>query len=146
MQTSLPRLTRLPTTPTRRRASSLGVLAHLPSLTASVVPGIVFGAGILALRGRERFAWLAELSQYPWEMWTISTAGLVATLAGIGDWIYHRVAGVAIGKNERKSELIALAGGGVPLFGLMSAATLSSAPGPFLIPVFLVFTFTVVAI
>src|SRR6185295_19186634 len=69
--------------------------------------------------------------------------GCIATLAGMGDWAYHRwVAKCVVGKKERDCELLALAGGGVPMFVLMSLASVSRQPLAFLLPVLVVLLFT----
>ena len=47
----------------------------------------------------------------------------VATVAGWLDWRYHRSGKTVIGRAEHHSELVALAGGGLPLFVLMAAAS-----------------------
>lgn len=131
-----------------RRAPALlqGAGRHLPSLLASLAPGAAFGAGVLVLRGTERFAWLGRPSSCPWELWTIAGAGTIATAAGIGDWLYHRLSGCAVGPIERRWELAALAGGGLPLFALMTAATLMDRPAALLLPILGVLLFTVVLI
>jgi hypothetical protein len=95
------------------------------SLVASLLPGAVF-ASALPIVGLPR--------PIPWELAIIGVAGTVATAAGVGDWLYHRRAGVAIGPNERRGELLALCCGGLPLFVLLSFASFSAQPLRFLIP------------
>jgi hypothetical protein len=57
-------------------------------------------------------------------------------LAGVADWLYHRyVFSCALCPLERRYEAIALIGGGLPLFGLMSAASLSTRPQAWLLPI-----------
>jgi hypothetical protein len=51
-----------------------------------------------------------------------------------------------VGRKERNCELLALAGGGVPMFVLMSAASLGQQPARFLVPVIVVLLFTVTLI
>ena len=53
---------------------------------------------------------------------------------------------MTIGKKERRSELLALAGGGVPLFVLMALASVAARPHLFLLPVIAVLIFTAVLI
>jgi hypothetical protein len=70
----------------------------------------------------------------------------VATAAGAADWRFHRSGKTAIGRPEHRSELLALAGGGLPLFALMAAASVLPRPHVLLIPVLVVVLFTVVMI
>lgn len=132
-----------PSTSARRAARS----ARPPwTLLALFVPGTVFGAGLFLLRHDPRFAWLAHPSAYPWELWLLGVCGAVATTAGLADWRYHRSGAAAIGGAEHRSELVALAGGGVPLFVLMSIASLLPRPALMLIPVLIAVLFTTVMI
>ena len=116
------------------------------SLLFLLLPGVGFVAGLLFLSGQPEFYWLRVPSRYPVEFWVIAFGGSAATLGGILDWRLHRREGTVIGIKERKYERIALGAGGAPLFGLMSAASLSSNPNRFLLPVLLVLLFTVVMI
>lgn len=116
------------------------------TLLALFVPSILFGIGLFLLRDDPRFAWLAHPGAYPWELWLVGVCGVIATIAGLADWRYHRSGATAIGGAEHRSELIALAGGGVPLFVLMSLASLLARPALLLIPVLLVVLFTTVMI
>ncbi|MGH7173429.1 MAG: hypothetical protein ACRELG_24355, partial [Gemmataceae bacterium] len=127
-----------------RRAARSG---RLPStLLALFVPGTLFGVGLFLLREDPRFAWLAHPSAYPWELWLLGVCGAIATTAGLADWRYHRSGAAVIGGPEHRSELVALAGGGVPLFVLMSIASLLARPVLLLIPVLIVVLFTTVMI
>lgn len=119
---------------------------HVPSLAASLAPGLAFACGLVVLAARPGFAWLASPARWPWELWTIGVAGSAATVAGVCDWIYHRRAKITVGPRERRAELIALGLGGVPLFGLMAGATLSARPAYFLVPVMVTLVFTAVTI
>lgn len=47
----------------RRRLSRHGAIA----LLAMLAPGVLFPLGLYALRDEPRFAWLRDLSAYPWE-------------------------------------------------------------------------------
>lgn len=116
------------------------------SLLALFVPTVLFGAGLFLLREDPRFDWLAHPSDYPWELWMVVVCGTTATAAGLADWRYHRSGATAIGAPEHRSELLALAGGGVPLFGLMAAASLLPRPVVLLIPILIVVLFTTVMI
>jgi hypothetical protein len=116
------------------------------ALLALFVPGILFGLGLLAVRGHPRFGWLGPWTDCPWEFWAIAVCGLVATAAGVADWRYHRSGKTVIGRPEHHSELLALAGGGVPLFVLMALASVLARPAVLLLPVLVVVLFTTVAI
>jgi hypothetical protein len=116
------------------------------NLLVSLAPGCLFGLALVALSRQPRFGWLSVPSRHPWELWVIALAGTVATAAGIADWRYHRTAGVKVGPNEHRAEFLALAGGGLPLFILMCAASVASRPHVFLLPVLIVLMGTVVLI
>ncbi|HWG47509.1 MAG TPA: hypothetical protein VN688_32400 [Gemmataceae bacterium] len=116
------------------------------TLLALFVPGVLFAVGLYLLHQNPRFAWLSRPSAYPWELWMIAGCGAIATVAGLADWRYHRSGAVAMGAPEHHSELLALAGGGVPLFVLMSIASLLARPMVLLIPVLVVVLFTTVMI
>ena len=126
----------------RRRMSRHGSSA----LTAMLAPAVLCPVGLVLLRGDPRFAWLGDIRCYPWELWSIAVCGTAATLGGFLDWRFHRGGDTVVGRREHRAHLLALAGGGLPLFGLMAAATVSPRPARFLIPVFLVLIYTVVAI
>jgi hypothetical protein len=116
------------------------------NLFALFVPGLLFVVGLFLLRDHERFSWVRDLAEYPWEFWVIALCGSIATVAGSADWAYHRSGKAAIGRKEHHSELMALACGGVPLFVLMAAASVIDRPMVLLIPVIVVLLFTVVMI
>jgi len=116
------------------------------TLLALFVPGGLFGLGLYLMRGDSRFAWLAHPWEYPWEFWGIAVCGTIATAAGILDYRYHRSGRTAIGGPEHHSELVALAGGGVPLFVLMALASLLDRPTVLLLPILVVVLFTTVMI
>ena len=116
------------------------------TLIALFVPAGVFVLELFLVRHHPRFAWLASLSDYPWEFWAIAVCGTIGTGAGLADWSYHRSGKTTIGAPEHHSELLALAGGGVPLFVLMSAASVIARPEWLLIPVIVVVLFITVLI
>ena len=106
------------------------------------VPG-----GLAGCCGDPRFAWLVRPADYPWELWAIAAVRHRR----------HRSAGWRTGcstararrssaPREHRAHLAALLGGGVPLFVLMAAASLSPRPPRFLLPVLVVLIFTVVLI
>ncbi|MBN8226148.1 hypothetical protein JYK02_01345 [Corallococcus macrosporus] len=115
-------------------------------MLASLMPGGLFGVALVFLAGQPGFGWLINPSRYPWELWVIALAGTVATTAGVLDWRYHRTAGIRVGPNEHRAELLALAGGGLPLFLLMCAASVARQSRAFLLPVLVVLLWTVVLI
>ncbi len=126
----------------RRRRSRHGALA----LGAMLAPAILFPLGLLLLRHDARFGWLSDVRAYPWQLWAIAVCGTAATLGGILDWRFHRGGDTVVGRREHRAHLLALAGGGIPLFVLMAAASLSARPARFLVPVLVVLIYTVVLI
>lgn len=126
----------------RRRHSRHGPAAVL----AMLVPAVLFPVGLLLLRGDPRFGWLDRPAEYPWELWAVALCGTVAALAGLADWLVHRSGVTVVGRAEHRAHVAALAAGGIPLFALMAAASLSPRPLPFLLPVLVVFTVTVVLV
>jgi hypothetical protein len=111
-----------------------------------LVPAALFPLGLVLLRGDARFAWLARPADYPWEFWAVAVCGSVATFAGIADWRVHRSGTTVVGAREHRAHVAALGAGGVPLFGLMAAASLSPRPLALLLPTLVVLVFTVVLI
>jgi hypothetical protein len=116
------------------------------TLIALFLPGALFAAGLLLVRGQARFRWLADVALYPWEFWAVALCGCVATAAGVADWLYHRSGKTTVGAAEHRSELLALALGGGPLFGLMAAASVVERPAALLVPVIVVALATAVLI
>ena len=116
------------------------------TLLALFVPGVLFGLGLYLVSGDPRFAWLAHPGAYPWELWGIAGCGSVATVAGFLDYRFHRSGRTTIGRPEHHSELVALAGGGIPLFVLMALASLLARPAVLLLPILVVVLFTTVLI
>jgi hypothetical protein len=127
---------------TRRRQSRHGALA----LGAMLAPAVLCPLGLFLLRNHARFAWLGDIRAYPWELWAIAACGTAATLGGVLDWRFHRCGETVVGRREHRAHLLALAGGGVPLFALMAAASISPRPPRFLVPVLVVLIYTVVMI
>jgi len=113
-----------------------------PTLIALFLPGALFVGGLLFLQDHPRFAWLADAADFPWELWAIALAGVAATTGGVLDWAYHRSGRAAIGRAEHRSELAALAAGGLPLFLLMALASVLDRPGVLLLPILVVVLFT----
>ncbi|MCL1475963.1 hypothetical protein [Argonema antarcticum] len=117
----------------------------MKSLIALFVPGVAFYICLSLLWNHPQFTWLHDWGAYPWEFWGISFCGIVATIAGVIDWLYHRKKLRIVGELERKYEMLALAGG-VPLFILMAVASLIEKPTNFLIPVIIVVLYMTVLI
>ena len=126
----------------RRRLSRHGVSA----LGAMLVPAALFPLGLFLLRDDPRFAWLSDVRTYPWELWTIAACGTAATFGGVLDWRFHHGGETVVGQREHRAHLLALAAGGMPLFALMAAASISLRPARFLVPVLAVLIYTVVMI
>jgi hypothetical protein len=112
------------------------------SLLALFVPATLFVLGLALVRDNSRFFWLHDVAEFPWEFWTLALAGTIATAGGVLDWVYHRSGRTVIGQAEHRSEVAALAAGGVPLFVLMAAASITDRPGPWLLPILAVVLFT----
>ena len=89
---------------------------------------------------------LARPAEYPWELWAVALCGSIATLGGVVDWRIHRSGDTVVGLREHRAHVAALGLGGVPLFGLMAAASLSPRPVAFLIPVLAALILTVVLV
>ncbi|WAM24476.1 hypothetical protein [Myxococcus sp. NMCA1] len=125
---------------------SLKRVRDAANLLASLAPGVLFVMALLVVSQQTRFSWLAEPRHYPWEFWVAGLAGTTATAAGVADWRYHRVARLRVGPREHLAEFLALAGGGLPLFLLMCAASVAHRPLMYLLPVLVVLIGTVALI
>jgi hypothetical protein len=126
----------------RRHVSRHGATA----LLAMLVPGVLFPLGLWLRRHDPRLAWLFSPGQYPWELWAIALFGTTATVGGLLDWLFHRSGETSVGRPEHNSHVAALAGGGVPLFVLMAAASVIARPQVLLLPIIFVVGYTVVLI
>lgn len=116
--------------------------ASSASLIALLVPALGMAIALWSIRGDARFDWVTA-GPWPWQLWLLAIAGGAATLAGFGDWLYHRrMTKCMISRKERRCELLALAGGGVPVFFMMLAASVSARPLQWLIPVLVGVLFT----
>jgi hypothetical protein len=103
------------------------------NLAALFLPGAAAITGFVAWRGDPRLEWI-EPSSGALHFAVVACAGGLATAAGVADWVLHRRGERVVGLRERRVELLALASGGAPLFGVMAAATLSARPGAWLVP------------
>lgn len=120
---------------------------HYVSLVLLLVPPALFGALLLLFRGSGRLQLSGQFPYLPWQFLVVGVAGTVATIGGVLDWRYHRdPLRLKIPPKERDAEAAALGLGGVPMFLLMSAATLHARPTAWLIPIIIVLIYTVVAI
>ncbi len=126
----------------RRHRSRRGAAA----LVAMLVPAVLFPTGLVLLLDDPRFSWLNRPTDYPWEFWIVAVCGTAATLAGWADWTIHRSGTTVVGVREHRAHVAALGGGGVPLFALMAAASISPRPLAFLLPILVVLVLTVVLI
>ncbi|HEX3358583.1 MAG TPA: hypothetical protein VHS31_16530 [Tepidisphaeraceae bacterium] len=126
----------------KRRVSRRGPLA----LILMLLPGILLPVGLLLARNDPRFAWISHPTQYPWELWAIATFGIVASIGGLGDWFFHRSGETAVGAAEHRAHVLALGMGCLPLFLLMSAASIATRPLAWLLPVIAVLIVTVILI
>jgi hypothetical protein len=117
------------------------------SLVLLLVPPALFGLLLVLFRHNARLQLSGGFPYLPWQFLVVAGAGVVATLGGILDWRYHRnPLNLKIPKKERDAEAAALGLGGVPMFALMSVATLRGNPTVWLIPIVVVLIYTVVAI
>lgn len=130
--------------PPSAHGAKLSSLAWL-NLAALLLPGGLGPAAWCALRDDARLAWL-DPRQGSAHFVVIGAAGVLATAAGIADWLHHRRGARFVGARERKVEFLALAGGGAPLFALMGCASLAERPEAFLVPVVALGVATAVAI
>jgi hypothetical protein len=115
-------------------------------LLALFLPGCLFVLGLYLARDHPRFSWLGDVRDYPCEFWLIALCGVVAMIAGVADWSYHRSGRTSIGSREHHCELLALGSGGLPLFFLMAMASVLERPAVLLIPVLVCVLFTTVMI
>ncbi len=105
------------------------------TLSALFLPAAVFLAGLVWLRDDRTLGFLGGQVGAPWQLFAIASSGGMATAAGVGDWLFHRRGLRSVGAAESRAELLALAGGGAPLFFLMAAASVAANPAPYLVPV-----------
>ena len=126
----------------KQRVSRHGSSAVL----AMLVPAVLFPICLWLRRHDPRLSWLFTPADYPWELWAMAVCGTTATVGGLLDWLFHRSGETSVGKPEHDSHVAALAGGGVPLFALMAAASVLARPQILLLPIIVVVGYTVVLI
>ena len=127
----------------RHREFQTNDLLTLAPLFLPVI-GMIAALG-LGSRLHPAFKWAAHPLQYPPELWIVILSGLVATLGGVGDWLFHRVF-QSVGPAEHHSHLLALATGGAPLFALMAFASVAENPTHWLLPIIVLVVYTTVLI
>lgn len=109
-------------------------LTSFLSLGLLFAPGALFITALWLLKDEQpRFAWFNDVSQYPWQFWGVGFFGLIATLGGAGDWLFHKVY-VTVGPHEHHSHILAL-GAGSTVFTLMALASVADQPLAWLLPV-----------
>ncbi len=126
----------------KRRVSRHGGAA----LLAMLGPAAGFAALLVLAARTPRFGWLSDPAAWPWELWAIGGCGTLATVGGVLDWRHHRSGATAVGRAEHRAHVAALAGGGLPLFALMAAASASIDPRNWLLPIIAVALFTTVLV
>lgn len=126
----------------RRRVSRRGPVA----LVLMILPGVLLPVGLVLVGKNPRFSWIFHVGQYPWELWAIAICGMIASAGGLGDWLFHRSGETAVGAAEHRAHVMALGVGGLPLFLLMSAASVAARPLLWLLPVIAVLIVTVILI
>lgn len=117
------------------------------SLLFLFVPTILFAILVYVYRESSVLQIEHTFPYLPWQFLVLIFFGSIATTGGILDWRFHRkVLGMKMSKKERRAEAIALGLGGIPMFIVMSLATLSPKPIIYLIPIIIILIFTVVMI
>lgn len=120
-------------------------LASFISLALLFAPGLGFVIALMLVKdAQSRFAWFHDPLHFPWQFWGIAFLGMVATLGGAGDWLFHKIY-VTVGPKEHHSHILALASGGV-VFILMALASWIQRPLDLLIPILVMLIGTVVLI
>ena len=111
------------------------------SLALLFAPGILFIVVIWLLKDvNARFAWANDFTRSPWQFWGIGLFGIVATLGGVGDWIFHKVY-ITVGPHEHHSHILALGAGGL-IFIFMSFASIADQPLYWLLPILIALLLT----
>ena len=106
----------------------------MSTLIAVLLPALAMPIALLLAGGRDGLPRLLVLTSWPVELWILALGGLLATVAGVLDWRFHRNGGRRIPRAEHRAEFLALALG-APLFGLLCTASLRADPTPLLVPI-----------
>lgn len=126
------------------RSIRISPLALL-NLLALFLPGAAGIVGFVLWLDDPRLHWLDPRTGVT-HFIVIASAGVLATFAGVADWVLHQRGARVVGTRERRVELAALAGGGAPLFVVMAIATLSAKPEVWLVPAIVLALATTIAI
>jgi hypothetical protein len=126
----------------KRRVSRHGGIA----LLAMLAPAVLFPVGLVLVSHQPAFSWALNPLRWPAELWVMAVFGSIATVGGVLDWLFHRSGQTSVGRPEHHSHVAALVGGGIPMFALMCAASLSTRPQLYLLPILVVFGYTLVLI
>ena len=114
------------------------------SLALLFAPPVLFAVALLMAGCLDpRFGWLWR-GQLPWQLYVMALSGALATLGGMGDWLYHRVY-VAVGPKEHDSHVAALAWGGL-LFFWMCGCSISHSRPSWVVPIVVTLMVTLVLI
>lgn len=128
------------------KAIKQGGLRQYLSLILLFMPAILFGVLLLWFKGNPKLQSEQGLLG-PWQFWVLAIAGIIGTIGGVLDWMYHRnPLNMKIPKKERDAEAAALGVGGLPMFILMWLAMMSDKPLWYLIPIIIVLVYTVTVI
>ncbi|MCR9245023.1 MAG: hypothetical protein NXI31_08315 [bacterium] len=106
----------------------------MSTLIAVLLPAVLMPVMLWLARGLPGMPRLLEPGSWPAELWILAVGGLVATVAGVLDWSFHRRGGRRIPAAEHRAELMALVLG-VPLFTLLAIASVVAEPAHLLVPI-----------
>jgi len=119
----------------RRRPPRPVRLRETINLVGLFAPAVLFAAGLIWLGSTDpAHAWVFAPLEWPWQLVAMAICGTLATVGGVGDWVFHRRY-VTVGPKEHHSHVLALITGGLPLFGLMAAASVLGDPTVLLVPI-----------
>lgn len=117
------------------------------SLVLLFVPAVLFALLLVAFRDHPNLGLSRVFPFVPWQFVVLGISGVIATIGGVLDWRFHRdPLKLQLSKKERDAEAAALGLGGVPMFGMMWAAMMSTKPTFFLVPIVVILVYTTAAI